>query len=197
MSYKINKEPEYEKTPMQKNQNDWIAYFNEQKLKMVSAPDIYRAIKEKDTQVIESLKKDFIDDWEVTSTRIEYSKDSLKAKIIHDADSLIVKPLAYEVEIPYYDGEAKEDEPTEKYLQALFDTKDKIKEILSVLKSIDTSRKIYLWTPNQSNRKDVPLRAVGLCFDGDRFVVNGGWVGNNGGVSRGVSVVSAKQKAKK
>ena len=119
----INKEHEKEivKKDMSKTQKDWIDYFNSKGMKMISAPNIYRIVNK---ELIESLKKDFDDDWEVTSTRIIYNKKNLQAEIIHDADSKVVKPKKYKVKVPIWDGDFEENKETEKYLQALFDTKD-------------------------------------------------------------------------
>jgi hypothetical protein len=195
----INKEAECEvvKKKIRKTQKDWIDYFNNKGEKMISAPDIYKIAKEENKSIIESLKQDFKDSWEVTSTRIIYNKDNLEAEIIHDADSKISKPKSYKVTIPEFDDEAKQDEETEKYLQALFDTKDDITTILKVLKRFDKDRKIYLWTPSQSSRKDKQVRSVVLYFYVfDRFGVGGDWFGDGDGLSRGVIVNSAKQTKK-
>ena len=79
----INKEPECEiiKKEMQKTQKDWINYFNSKNIKMISAPDIYKAAKKENKAIIESLKKDFKESWEVTSTRIIYNKNNLNYKM--------------------------------------------------------------------------------------------------------------------
>ena len=100
----INKEHECEivKKTMEKNQKDWVAYFNNKGEKMISAPDIYKAAKK---EIIESLKEDFKEDWEVTSTRIIYNKKNLNAEIIHDVDSKIVRPKKYQVKIPEFNGD--------------------------------------------------------------------------------------------
>lgn len=190
---KINKEHECEvvKKSMSKTQKDWVNYFNNKGEKMVSAPDIYRAVNK---ELIESLKGDFEDDWEVTSTRIIYNKDNLNAEIIHDADSKITKPKQYKVKVPVLNGNFEENKETEKYLQALFDTKDSLDKILKTLKKFGKDRKIRLWTPTQSQRKDKQVRSVGLYFgDFGRFYVDGDWFDSSGGYSRGVIIDSAKQ----
>lgn len=194
---KINPEPEYEKTPAIKTQKDWISHFNAKGEKMISAPDIYQAIKEKQP-VVESLKKDFQDSYVVTSTQTKHSKDNLNAVIIHDAGSEIIKPKSYEIEVPDYSGSFEHDAKAKKYLQALFDTKDNIKEIIAVLQSIDDKkREIRLWTPSQASRADYPVRAVRLCFYSfDGFdVVGDVRFDDDDGLSRGVRVVSQKPKA--
>ena len=195
----INKEPECKitKETMQKTQKDWTEYFNNKDKgeKMISAPDIYKA---KNKAIIESLKKDFEENWEVTSTRIIYNKKSLNAEIIHDVDSKIVKPKKYKVKVPVLDEDFEENKETEKYLQALFDTKDNLGKILKTLKKFGKDRKLRLWTPDQSSRKKRPVRSVVLFFDDfGRFVVGGGiWFDYSGGLSRGVIINSAKQTKK-
>ncbi len=193
----INKEHECEvvKKSMSKTQKDWIDYFNNKGEKMISAPDIYRVVNK---ELIESLREDFKENWEVTSTRIIYNKDNLNAEIIHNTDSKVVKPKKYEVEIPVLDGGFEENKETEKYLQALFDTKDNLDKILKVLKKFGKDKKIRLWTPNQSSRKDKGVRSVVLYFYGfGGFYVNGvSWFGSDDGLSRGVIIDSAKQTKK-
>ncbi len=193
----INKEHECEvvKKSIQKNQKDWIDYFNNKGEKMISAPDIYRATNK---ELIGSLKEDFKEDWEVTSTRIIYNKKNLNAEIIHNADSKITKPKKYKVKVPILNGNFEEDKETEKYLQALFDTKDSITKILKTLRKFGKDRKIRLWTPDQSDRRSRPVRSVGLYFVGfGRFnVVGNYWFGNREGFSRGVIIDSAKQTKK-
>ncbi len=193
----INKEHEKEivKKELSKNQKDWINYFNSKGEKMISAPDIYRVVNK---EIIESLKEDFKEDWEVTSTRIIYNKKNLQAEIIHDADSKITKPKKYKVKVPILNGKFEENKETEKYLQALFDTKDNLDKILKTLKKFGKDKKIRFWTPSQSSRKDKQVRSVGLYFDGfGRFDVGGySWFVNSEGFSRGVIIDSAKQTKK-
>ncbi len=193
----INKERESEivKKDMKKTQKDWIKYFNDNNIKMISAPDIYKV---KNKAIIESLKKDFDDNWEITSTRIIYNKKNLNAEIIHNAESSIIKPKKYKVKVPILSGDFEQDKETEKYLQALFDTKDSIDKIIKVLKKFGKNKKIRLWTPSQSDRKSRPIRSVELFFGSfDWFGVNGGsWFDYNDGLSRGVIIDSAKQTKK-
>ena len=196
----INKERESEivKKELRKAQKDWIDYFNSKNMKMISAPDIYNVAKQENKTIIQSLKKDLEENWEVTSTRIIYNKDNLNAEIIHDVDSKIVKPKKYKVKIPELNGDFKEDSETEKYSQALFDTKDNLDKILRVLKKFGKDKELRLWTPNQSSRKDKQVRSVGFYFDVFvRFgVVGDCWFVDDGGLSRGVIVDSAKQSKK-
>ena len=193
----INKEAECEiiKNQIKKTQEEWIDHFNNKREKMVSTPDIYKV---KNKTIIQSLKGDFKEGWEVTSTQIIYNKDNLKAEIIHNVKSKVVKSKKYKVEIPIFNGDFKQDPKTEKYLQALFDTKDNISKILKVLKKFGKERKLRLWTPSQSSRKNRQVRSVELDFDGFfRFdVVGYFWIDDDGGFSRGVLVNSAKQTKK-
>ncbi len=193
----INKEHECEvvKKSMSKTQKDWIDYFNNKGKKMISAPDIYKVANK---GIIESLKKDFKEDWEVTSTRIIYNKKNLNAEIIHNVESKVVKSKKYKVKVPILNGNFEENKETEKYLQALFDTKDNLDKILKTLKKFGKDKKIRLWTPNQHDRKKRQFRSVVLFFSGfDWFVVGGYyWFGNVEGFSRGVIISSAKQTKK-
>ncbi len=194
---KINKEHECEvvKKSMSKTQKDWIDYFNSKGEKMISAPDIYRVTNK---ELIGSLKEDFKEDWEVTSTRIIYNKKNLNAEIIHNADSKVAKPKKYKVKVPVLNGSFEENKETEKYLQALFDTKDSLDKIIKTLKKFGKDKKIRFWTPSQSSRKDKQVRSVGLCFVVfGWFVVDGvDWFDDSGGLSRGVIIDSAKQTKK-
>ncbi len=196
----INKEAECEtvRTQLEKNQKDWIKYFNNKNTKMISAPDIYTVAKKGNKTILESLKKDFKESWEVTSTQIKYNKKRLNAEIIHDVESKVVKPKKYKVKVPVLSGDFKQDSQTEKYLQALFDTKDSISVILKTLKKFGKNKTIRFWTPTQSSRGSKSIRSVGLCFVGfGGFGVGGyGWFGGDIGLSRGVIVDSAKQTKK-
>ena len=129
---------------MQINKEHECEVFNNKNLKMISTPDIYKAAKQENKTIIESLKQD---------------------------------------------------SETEKYLQALFDTKDNIDKIIKVLKKFDKNRELRLWTPSQSSRESKQVRSVDLGFyDFGWFVVVGdGWFGYYIGLSRGVIANSAKQ----
>ncbi len=196
----INKESECKiiKESIEKNQKDWVEHFNNKGEKMISTPDIYKVAKKGNKAIIESLKKDFEENWEVTSTRIIYNKKSLNAKIIHDADSKVVNSKKHKVKIPILDGDFEENKEIEKYIQALFDTKDSIDKILRVLKKFGKDKEIRFWTPSQSSRKDKQVHSVVLFFnDFGRFIVNGdGWFDDSNGLSRGVIIGSAKQTKK-
>ena len=202
---KINQKAEYEviKNKLRKNQKDWIEYFNNPKLvkskvKMISAADIYLATKEADEKLLASLRNDINRSWIVTSTQIKY-KENLETEITHDKDSKVVAQKTINAKVPVYPGtKLTENEETEKYMQALFDTKDSLKEIITTLNKLGENKPIYLWTPSQSYRNDNPIRAVWLFFVDSDFVVSGNdWVGGGSGLSRGVRVSSAKQNEAK
>ncbi len=186
-----------------RTQEEWVNYFNKEKKPMISMPNVFQLVKENKTEAIESLRKDFKDSWLVTSTRIIYSKDNLSAKIIHNADSSIVKPKEIDLkEIPVcrptYIKELLETETGLNYVRALIDSKKATKEEIIkffVALSGKEEKNIRLWTPSQSSRESKQIRSVGLCFDYfDGFLVDGdNWFDDYGGLSRGVIIDSAKQ----
>jgi hypothetical protein len=169
---------------MGKTQKNWVSYFNERKLKMISASDIYH---NKNKDVDASLQKDFNANWEVTSTRIIYNKDNLMAEIIHDVGSIVVKPKSITIKVPIFNGNFEQNAETEKYLQALFGTEDNLPTILTRLRELGNNKTINLWTPSQSSRQSTPERAVRLCYGYQDFHVDGySWIDGDGGISRGV-----------
>ena len=186
-----------------RTQEEWINFFNTEKKPMISMPNIFQLVKENNIEAIESLRKDFKDHWFITSTRIIYNRDNLSAKIIHNADSTIVKPTEINLkEIPVcrptYIKELLESDVGLDYIRALIDNKKATKEeIISFFTELSgkEEKNIRLWTPSQSSRKNRQVRSVVLDFyDFGRFVVVGiFWVDGNVGLSRGVLVNSAKQ----
>ncbi len=186
-----------------RTQEQWIEYFNKEKKPMISMPNVFQLVKEKNTEAIESLRKDFKDSWLVTSTRIIYDTDNLSAKIIHNADSTVTKQKEINLkEIPScwptYLKELLETEAGLNYIRALIDNNKATKEEIInffVTLSGKKEKNIRFWTPSQSSRKDRQVRSVDLCFgDFGRFSVNGNyWFGDNDGFSRGVIIDSAKQ----
>ena len=178
-----------------RTQEQWIPIFNDRNERMISAPDSYQLAKEDNTTGIELVRKDFGGyDWLVTSTQMRY-KDNLKADIVHYTDSKWEK-VYRNITVPEYSGSFKEDKETEKFLQALFDTKDKISTIIETLKKLSGKNIIRLWTPSQSSRRGTPVRSVGVCYDGlGRFCVDcDSWFGYGSGYSRGVSSSSSSKK---
>ena len=102
----INNEAETQviKKKISKTQKDWIPHFNAKGEKMISAPDLYNLAKENNKEILKSIQEDF-EEYVVTSTRINYMKDSLDAEIIHDFGSTVVKPKSINVKVPVYVGE--------------------------------------------------------------------------------------------
>jgi hypothetical protein len=145
------------------------------------------------------MKQDCIDNYLVLSDRINY-KDNLMVEVIHDADSKLVTQKIQEVKMPLYLGdEIKADPETEKALQAVLGTEDKISVIIDKLKKFGENRTLRLWTPSEGNRKSTPQRAVGLYFSVGEFGVGcsryiDGW--DDDGCSRGVINSAAKQQSK-
>jgi len=186
-----------------KTQEQAIEFHNQRKEKMLSMPDIFQLVNENNTETIESLRKDFKDYWLVTSTRIIYDKNNLSARIIHNADSKVVKQKEIKVkEIPDYTNEKIKDvldtEAGLGYLRALLGnpkaTKEQITNFFTALSGKKESN-IRFWTPSQSSRRDKQVRSVDLYFDDlGWFDVDGyGWFDGDDGCSRGVLVSSAKQ----
>lgn len=149
-------------------QKDWIVHFNREGAKMISAPDVYRAITEQ-PEVLEALRKSFRGfKVLVTSTHITYDENDLSATITHDHQSTIVRPKSVNLkEIRDLSGDDF-DQNDELYLQSLFDTKDKFDVIMNNLKILGENRAIRLWTPTQDSRNDYPERSVRLYFYGAR-----------------------------
>ena len=189
-----------------RTQEQAISHHNERKERMLSMPDVFQLVKENNTEAIESLRTTFDPRWLVTSTRIIYNSENLSAKIIHNADSTVTKPIEInlkEVPVcrPTYIKDLIETEAGLSYIRALINNKKATKEeIINFLVTLSgkKEKKIRLWTPSQSSRRDKEFRSVGLCFGVfDRFVVGGySWFDINVGLSRGVIIDSAKQTKK-
>ena len=189
-----------------RTQEEWINFFNTEKKSMISIPDIFQLVKENNTETIESLRKDFKDYWLVTSTRIIYNGNNLSAKIIHNADSNVVKQTTINLkEIPVcrpiYIKELLETDAGLSYIRALIDNKKATKEQIInffVALSGKKEKNIRFWTPTQSSRAERQVRSVVLVFDGfGGFDVSGNdWFDDVNGFSRGVIANSAKQSKK-
>jgi hypothetical protein len=106
---------------------------------MMSCHDYYLVGKFGDNCLLESIQKDFNDEWVITSDRIEYAKDSLEGNIISYYGSQIIKPFSRTEIIPEYPftgipiEKVMSNEQGLKYIQALLNTKDTAKEIYSNL----------------------------------------------------------------
>lgn len=185
-------------------QDNFIDKFNELNRIMISAPDLYDAGKNQ-PEVIESLQKDFNESWIVTSTRIQYEEDSLEGTITHYFGSNVISPNEKRLIIPYYNGtnlnDVLGDEQGLIYLQVLFNTSDAPDELKKTLKNLSNkeSSKTKIWTPDQSSRKQYPVRAAWFNVNFDVFHVGGGdHVDSGDGRSRGVfdNPAGAAQKYK-
>jgi len=126
-----------------KTQQDWIAFFNVQSKPMVSALDIYRVGKGGQEKLVEGLRADFKKHWEVTSTRITYSPETLNAKITHDYGSIVVQPTEKRLIVPVYQNTTLDTvlgtDQGVKYLRTLFDTRDSKKSIEQTLFNLSGS----------------------------------------------------------
>ncbi len=186
-----------------RTQEQAINYHNERKESMLSLPDVFKLVKENNTEAIESLRSNFDPRWLVLSTRIIYNSENISAKIIHNADSTVTKPIEINLkEIPVckptYIKDLLETEAGLTYIKALINNKKATKEEIInffVTLSGKKEKNIRFWTPTQSSRNDKQVRSVGLYFyDFDRFSVGcDGWFGYIEGLSRGVIIDSAEQ----
>ena len=173
-------------------QGDFIRRFNELNMIMVSMPDLYEAGKSADDSLIESLRKDLKESWIISSTRIQYEKDSLEAAIIHYFNSTVIAPNEKKVIIPIYNGTVLDSIlPAEHglaFLQALFNTDDNAEEIKNTLYRLSgkPSNKTKVWTPDQNSRKNNPERAAGLYYSDSDLRVSGDYYLDDSGRSRRV-----------
>lgn len=182
----------------QKTQDQWIDFFNKQSKGMISAPNLYEVGKSFFGTLLDSLQLDFDESWEVSSTRIIYSKDDLSGKIIHNYGGQVIKSTQVDLEmIPVYNGTPLADvlysedysEDGVKYLQTLFATKNNPETIIHTIEHLSGRKaaEITIWTPDQGSRKSYSEVAVGFGGGGGGFHVGGGHLGGYGH-SRGVSI---------
>ncbi len=188
-----------------RTQEQWIQYYNEKKQRMISLPDVFKLLNNR--EALESLRKDFKDHYLTTSTRIVYDPDNLSAEVIHHTNSTITKQKVIKLkEVPVYNptylNKLVETDAGLTYLKALIDndkaTKEQITDLFTTLSGKEAN-KIRLWTPTQSERSNKQVRSVDLCFGyfGWWCVFAGGWLGYFGGFSHGVIINSAKQSKSK
>ena len=149
----------------EKTQEDWIDYFVDHGRIMISAPNVYNAVLQKD--ILDSLRKDFKAGL-ITSTRLIYNPKNLETKIIHDYGSSIIKPKIITIEAPVFEGvpiaKALEGKGLI-YAQALFCTDDNLTKIVEVLEELSQmgAERIRLWTPDQASRIRFSDRAAGFA----------------------------------
>jgi len=191
-----------------RTQEAWITYFNELSkqrgvpILMISAPDVYRTGQEGNSRLITSLRQVFDKRWLVTSTRESYEPDTLNARITHNHGSDVVKPTSKNVLVPVYSDthldQVLQDNDGVAYLQVKLGTQDKPDTIEKTLAELSGKRPdlIRISTPAQEGRSSYQERSADFGFGGGRFLVVGYRAVDFVGVSRGVSVKSAKPTRK-
>ncbi len=187
-----------------RTQEQWIAFFNEQRKRMISAADLYQAGKFASDEQLKSLRDGFNVSWLVSSTRIGYSGDGLSGRITQNYGSIVVTPSQTDVPvIPIYKGtllaQALQTKEGIDYLQAVFDTNDNHGTIEGTLEHLSgrDADNIILWTTDQNLRKRDSQRAVGFIDGGIRFHVGGLFFDVDVGRSREASVSPRSGRAKK
>ena len=142
-----------------------IEYWNKQKLVMCAFMDIPKLDN------LEQVHKVWNDNWQNTSTQIDYSKN----QVTHYANSTVRKPVVIQLkaipEVPY---------PV--YLDKLTETKDGLafasalllgsktaskQKVISEYKRISgkDANQIRFWIPDASSRKAYPLRSFRCWFN--------------------------------
>lgn len=191
-----------------RTQNQWIELYNAQGeefkgKRMISAPDVYMIGKNGIPELVQSVRDDFEKRWLVTSTREKYRQDTLDARITHNHGSTVVQPTEKIILVPVYRGtpldQVLRTEEGIAYLRIKFDTNDSPEDIGRTLAALSgkPSNLTYIWTPDQASRATYQGRAAGFDSVNGRFHVYGGYrVVGYGGLSRGVSVKSAKPPRK-
>lgn len=182
-----------------KTQKQWIAYFNQLKQIMISAPIIYQASKTASYEILQSLRQDFIDDMITSSTRISYNPDNLGARITHNFGSSVTQPKQIDVaEVPIYKRESAKNVVGDNknpgkgllYVRALFDTQDRPNTILNTLEKLSqrASENIMFWTPDQDSRRAYSERVADFNYHFRRqFIVDSdNLFDNSEGLSRKV-----------
>jgi hypothetical protein len=194
-----------------KTQNDWIAYENdmEEGKYIASNVDLYQNFKRlkiasesesKEDQdnaktLIKSLRKDFTDQWIITSTRLKYNinlTNNLEGKIIHHYKSKnpdLTKETTLNIQV--YRGDKIADvintDDGLKYLQTYWGTEDDAETIMQTMEFISNKKRkdIKVWTADSSDRASVPDRASFLYFDNGGFRISGYYDLDGSGRSRG------------
>ncbi|MBI1969564.1 hypothetical protein HYS48_02620 [Candidatus Woesearchaeota archaeon] len=177
-------------------QRDWSLWYNRKDRIMAAAQDFYKVGKDGGEKLLESLQKDFRDEWVVTSTEIQYQFPSLEATVTHYFDSRVIQPMFMQgVVVPVYTyipiEEVVKTEEGLRYLQALFQTKDDGETIITALERLSGEKRarIKIITPLQHNREYYQNRAVFFRVDRGSFIVNCyDHVASLNGRSRGVRV---------
>ena len=205
----IRLDPNPEDSRNKKTQDQWLDYWSNitDNRIMASMGDLYIAfkqIKEKynnktntkeDDALINSLRDVFNQSWEISSTRLIYSPQSLDARIIHHYNCNIPECVKEtNIKVPAYRPELVSTVTNNKeglaYLRALFDTQDDAETIIQTLEFISNKKRkdIKIWTAEENDRGSYPQRAAGLYYGGGDFRVYGYDCMGDHGCSRGVFI---------
>lgn len=182
-----------------RTQEEWIPNFNQQRKRMISAPDVYWIGQNGKPELVKSIRDDINKSWLITSTREIYNPNTFDARVTHNHGSTVVQPTGKTVLVPVYQQAPLDDVFTEEegvaYLRVKLGTNDspeKIRETLAALSGVPTNL-IYVWTPDQKSRANYQKRAADFGLGDDGFYVSGdSCVYGYSGRSRGMSVKSAK-----
>ncbi len=164
------------------NQLHHVKRYNALGRVMASAGDIYRAGRGTVDYLFAGLQEDFEQGSLITSTHISYEKRSLRAKIIDNWKSTVAKPQERSVQIPVYDSysgtslkEVLDTEDGTLYLQILFNTADNSQQLKKTLQDLSdqTSRSIYVHTPDLRSRKFIREIAIQFCYNVNGFHISG------------------------
>lgn len=181
-----------------RTQEEHLAYYKSINQDMISMIDTLEL--RNDTDAMKEIRSDWKGfNWEVTSTRIDYKKNT----ITHNVGSKREVTIKLK-EIPYCDPtylpELLSTNSGLNYVRALCNKMKASKEELTkMLEELSTkeAKNIRFWTPSQESRNSNPTRAVRLYFYGDDFNVGGNvWFDNYDGSSHGVRVESGRSPAK-
>lgn len=128
---------------------------------------IYHLGKTAPDDYLNGLRNDFKKSLFITGTTIDYSKEGLGGKIIHNYQSDVFAQFETKLPIiPVYHEVCLEDalyqEGGLKFFQALFNTKDSADNIIKVLEKIsgETAKNILLWTEDKDLRSNYSKSAV-------------------------------------
>lgn len=194
-----------------RTQNEWIQYWSAVKdgRRFASAADMYivfkqlKAISETGTPqqrehaavVLTSLRNDWENGKQITSTRIIYSPAAWTARIIQNYDPTDLQSDV-SLEIPEWPSvsipEVLQDRRGLPYLRAYFGTRDSAEEIAATLEYVGGKprKQIQIWTPPMDWRTEARMeRAARFGLWSDGFYVEGGIdhvVFGYGGRSRGI-----------
>lgn len=198
----INKKHETKvvKEVLRLSQDKFIEHFNNKKnQRMISCEDVLNIDTKKEKQLTNSIRKDLEDDILLTSTQVNYEKNT----VTHNVRNKAEKVIKLSKHIPtgtIYLKDIKKDSLD--FLKALCgDIKLTKKQVINKFTDISgkTIEKIRFWTSSKSLRDSYPIRAVELYFDDVVFDVVCGRlpdVHDYRIVSRGVNVTASKKQGR-